>query len=127
MPRIDELPIPAQNEIRAHGERFDSQPVKHLVTGRGVGGRDGEAPEPKPKPLLTEAKRPGMPGTEPRTSEPDSGNSRLLATEGLEMQGGSRPLAEEEGDDELDIPNFLRRQPAKLAKLSAARRGCAAG
>jgi hypothetical protein len=87
MPRIEELPIPAQNEIRARGERFDSEPVKHLVTGRGVGGRDGEEPEPKPKPLLTEAKRPGMPGTEPRTSEPDSGNSRLLATEGLEMQG----------------------------------------
>ena len=110
MPRIDELPIPAQNEIRARGERFDSEPVKHLVTGRGVGGHDGEEPEPKPKPLLTEAKRPGMPGTEPRTSEPDLGNSRLLATEGLEMQGGSRPLAEEAGDDELDIPNFLRRQ-----------------
>ena len=30
-----------------------------------------------------------MPGTEPRTSEPDLQNSRLLATEGLEMQGGS--------------------------------------
>ena len=111
MPRIDELPIPAQNEIRARGERFDSEPVKHLVTRRGVGGRYGKEPEPKPKPLLTEAKRPGMPGTEPRTSEPDSGNSRLLATEGLEMQGGSRPLAEQAGDDELDIPNFLRRQP----------------
>ena len=63
MPRIDELPIPAQNEIRARGEQFDSEPVKHLVTGRGVGGRDGEAPEPKPKPLLTEAERSGMPGT----------------------------------------------------------------
>ena len=32
MPRIDELPIPAQNEIRARGERFDSEPAERPMT-----------------------------------------------------------------------------------------------
>ena len=32
MPRIDELPIPAQNEIRARGERFNSEPAERPMT-----------------------------------------------------------------------------------------------
>ena len=104
MPRVDELPIPAQNEIRARGERFDSELVKRRMTAAGLGGED---PEAEAKPSLTDAIAPGIPCTEPSMSEPDSESGRLLGPQGFQTQA----LAEEADNDPLDIPNFLRRQP----------------
>ena len=103
MPRVDELPIPAQNEIRACGERFDSEPVKRRMTAAGLGGED---PEAEAKPSLTDTIAPGIPCTEPSMSEPDSESRCLLGPQGLQTQA----LAEEADNDPLDIPNFLRRQ-----------------
>ncbi|MGZ9020937.1 MAG: cell division protein FtsZ [Rhodoplanes sp.] len=110
MPRVDELPIPAQNKIRAHGERFDSEPVKRRMTllqQLAAAGLGGEDPEAEAKPSLIDAIAPGIPCTEPPMSKPDSESGRLLGPQGLETQA----LAEEADNDPLDIPNFLRRQP----------------
>jgi cell division protein FtsZ len=110
MPRVDELPIPAQNKIRAHGERFDSEPVKRRMTllqQLAAAGLGGEDPEAEAKPSLTDAIAPGIPCTEPPMSKPDTESGRLLGPQGLETQA----LAEEADNDPLDIPNFLRRQP----------------
>jgi cell division protein FtsZ len=115
MPRVDEMPIPAQNEIRARGERFDPQPVRPMtllqrLAAVGLGGHDREEAEVEAKHLLTECTEPRMPRTEPCTSEPDSRDPRFHDPQGLGMQGGSRSLAEEADEDQLDIPHFLRWQ-----------------
>ena len=110
MPCVDELPIPAQNEIRARGERFDSEPVKRRMTllqQLRAAGLGGESPEAEAKPSLTDAIAPRLPCTEPPMSEPDSESGRLLGPQGLQ----TRALAEEADNDPLDIPSFLRRQP----------------
>jgi cell division protein FtsZ len=118
MPRIDELPMPAQNEIRAQrGELPESGPEKRRMTllqrlaAVGLGRRENEEPKAEPKPsraVLPEWPAQRMPRSEPRSPEPVSDYARRPAPQGLDMHG--RAASRDQDEDQLDIPAFLRRQ-----------------
>ena len=120
MPRIDELPMPAQNELRAQrGELPESEPEKRRMTllqrlaAVGLGRRETEEPRPEPKasrPALPDWPAQRMPRTEPRAPEPVSDYARRQSPQGLDMHGRPAPAARDPDDDQLDIPAFLRRQ-----------------
>ncbi len=116
MPRIEELPIPAQNEIRAQrGEVSEENPEKRRMSllqrlaQVGLGRRDGEpapaqsAPRPVPPP------RPAA-----RPPEPVSDYAKRPAApapQGLDIHGRQAPPVHKTvDDDQLEIPAFLRRQ-----------------
>lgn len=125
MPRIDELPIPAQAELRqARGEVEEETPQKSRLSllqrlaNVGLGRRDEES-EP---PVAARTAGPAMPPLPERrpqktvaqqiaSSEPVSEYARRPAPQGLDMHGRPAPVAPApQGDDHLDIPAFLRRQ-----------------
>ncbi|MBR0810771.1 MULTISPECIES: cell division protein FtsZ [Bradyrhizobium] len=125
MPRIDELPMPAQAELRqARGEVEEEAPQKSRLSllqrlaNVGLGRRDEES-EP---PVAARTAGPAMPPLPERrqqksvaqqiaSSEPVSEYARRPAPQGLDMHGRPAPVAPApQGDDHLDIPAFLRRQ-----------------
>jgi cell division protein FtsZ len=130
MPKFEDLPMPAQNEIRqARGEAEDEHPQKSRLSllqrlaNVGLGRRDEEA-EP---PIAARASGPAMtpmpplpplPERKPQRSvaqqmgnEPVSEYARRPAPQGLDVHGRPAPVAATpQGDDHLDIPAFLRRQ-----------------
>ena len=128
MPKFEDLPMPAQNEIRqARGETEEEHPQKtrmsllQRLANVGLGRRDEET-EP---PIAARASGPAMPSMPPlperkpqRTvaqqiaaHEPVSEYARRPAPQGLDVHGRPAPVAATpQGDDHLDIPAFLRRQ-----------------
>jgi cell division protein FtsZ len=121
MPRIDELPLPAQNEIRAQrGELEEDHPEKRRMSLMqrlaSVGlGRRGEEPEAPPVPRTARAipptERPSRPlQAETRPADPVSEYARRPAPQGLDSHGRTTPVHNSPEDDQLDIPAFLRRQ-----------------
>jgi cell division protein FtsZ len=134
MPKFDELPMPAQAEIRqARADshiRADSQvrsdaeedhPQKRMsllqrLANVGLGRRDEES-EP---PIAARGAGPTMPplpdrkpqrGVAQQGSDPVSEYARRPAPQGLDTHGRPAPVAPApQGDDHLDIPAFLRRQ-----------------
>jgi cell division protein FtsZ len=123
MPRIDELPIPAQNEIKAQrGELSADHPEKRRMSlmqrlaSVGLGGRKDEAPQPPqtahhqpmPNPVQM-AKRPVRPAQRPAEG-PVSEYARRPAPQGLDLHGRPAPVQNASEDDQLEIPAFLRRQ-----------------
>jgi cell division protein FtsZ len=120
MPRIDELPIPAQNEIRAQqrGEADEAGPEKQRMTllqrlaAVGLGRRE----EPEPEEQQPErAQLPPLPPRQPvRMPDPVSEYARRPASpapQGLDIHGRpSLPVHKAVDDDQLEIPAFLRRQ-----------------
>jgi len=131
MPRIDELPVPAQNEIRARrGElREDDHPEKRRssllrrLASVGLGRRDQDeqetsppavpvsAPVSAPMPAERLAGRPMPRPAEPRQdSPPVSEYARRPAPQGLDQHGRQSPVHNSGDEDQLDIPAFLRRQ-----------------
>jgi cell division protein FtsZ len=124
MPRIEELPMPAQNEIRARrGETSESTPEKHRMSllqrlaAVGLGRRDGET-EPMPQPPRAGAPqvfdRTAMGRSQPRGPDPVSEFAKRPPTpapQGLDIHGRpALPVQKPVDDDQLDIPAFLRRQ-----------------
>jgi cell division protein FtsZ len=139
MPRIDELPVPAQNQIRARqGEAAEqAAPQKQRVSllqrlaSVGLGRREEEESEPRPvarpvaaaRPAPQMPKAPPMPplarvaeprGAEPRGAEPMSEYAKRPAPrpapQGLDQHGRQAPVNNSAEDDQLEIPAFLRRQ-----------------
>jgi len=125
MPRVDELPLPAQNEIRAQrGELADDHPEKRRMTlmqrlaSVGLGRRTEDAPPTAAMPRATrpmpQYERPPQPPTarqpEGRPAQPVSEYARRTAPQGLDPHGRSAPVHNSQEDDQLDIPAFLRRQ-----------------
>jgi cell division protein FtsZ len=123
MPRIDELPLPAQNEIRAQrGEAAENHPEKQRLTLMqrlaNVGfGRRGEEPEAKqaarsapPVAQFERAARSSARQPEGRAAEPVSEYARRAAPQGLDPHGRPTPVHNSSEEDQLDIPAFLRRQ-----------------
>jgi cell division protein FtsZ len=126
MPKFDELPMPAQAEIRqARGDAEEEHPQKtrmsllQRLANVGLGRRDEEN-EP---PIAARASGPAMPPMPDRkpqrsvaqqmaASEPPvSEYARRPAPSGLDTHGRPAPVAPApQGDDHLDIPAFLRRQ-----------------
>ncbi len=125
MPRIDELPVPAQNEIRARrGELVEEHPEKRRTSllqrlaAVGLGRREQEeesVPSPRPlsaMPPVPAAERPPgrpVPRPEPR-QEPVSEYAKRPAPQGLDQHGRQAPVHNRSEEDQLDIPAFLRRQ-----------------
>jgi len=125
MPRIDELPVPAQNELRARrGELTEDHPEKQRrsllqrLASVGLGRRDEqeEAPAtPRSAPSLPPVAAERLPGRpparpEPRPEPPVSEYAKRSAPQGLDQHGRQAPLHNRGDDDQLDIPAFLRRQ-----------------
>src|SRR5438034_838616 len=125
MPKFEDLPMPAQNEIRqARGEADEEHPQKtrmsllQRLANVGLGRRD-EDTEP---PIAARASGPPMSAMPPperrpqrpvsqQTDEPVSEYARRPAPQGLDAHGRPAPVAAApQGDDHLDIPAFLRRQ-----------------
>jgi cell division protein FtsZ len=121
MPRIDELPMPAQNELRARrGELPEEHPEKRRMSllqrlaAVGLGRRDEEeevpaSPRsaPPPPPPAAAERLPARPA--PR-SEPVSEYAKRQAPQGLDQHGRQAPVHNRGEEDQLDIPAFLRRQ-----------------
>ena len=122
MPRIDELPMPAQNEIRAQrGEMPENHPEKQRLSlmqrlaSVGLGRRDENEPPQAPRtaqampPVERPPQRPTARQPEGRPA-PVSEYARRAAPQGLDPHGRSAPVHNSAEDDQLDIPAFLRRQ-----------------
>jgi cell division protein FtsZ len=126
MPRVDELPVPAQNEIRAR--RGQLPPEEHPEKRRlsllqrlaqvGLGRREEDeveraaAPPRRPTgaPQPTIERLPGRPlPPEPRP-DPVSEYARRPMPQGLDQHGRPAPVHSHSEEDHLDIPAFLRRQ-----------------
>jgi cell division protein FtsZ len=123
MPRLEELPLPAQNQIRAQqGELPDSHPEKQRMSllqrlaAVGLGRREGEAAPP----AMPQPPRPVAPPVQermpPRPSQPQpvsefAKRPQPQAPQGLDIHGRQQlPVHKPVEDDQLDIPAFLRRQ-----------------
>ena len=128
MPKFEDLPMPAQAEIRqARGEAAEEHPQKtrlsllQRLANVGLGRRDEEN-EP---PIAARASGPAMgsmpplPERKPQRSvaqqmsahDAVSEYGKRPAPQGLDNHGRPAPVAPApQGDDHLDIPAFLRRQ-----------------
>jgi cell division protein FtsZ len=128
MPKFEDLPMPAQNEIRqARGEVDEEHPQKtrmsllQRLANVGLGRRDEETEPPiaarasgpamAPMPPLPERKPQRPVAQQIAATEPVSEYARRPAPQGLDSHGRPAPVAATpQGDDHLDIPAFLRRQ-----------------
>ncbi len=128
MPKFEELPMPAQNEIRqARGEVEEDQPQKtrlsllQRLANVGLGRRDEETEPPIAARSAGPAmgQMPPLPDRKPQRNvaqqmavhEPVSEYARRSAPQGLDSHGRPAVVAPAaQGDDHLDIPAFLRRQ-----------------
>jgi cell division protein FtsZ len=121
MPRIEDLPLPAQKEIRARrGELSDADhPEKRRMSllkrlaAVGLGRRDEEehaAARPVIRPVGP-AISPIPPRPAPRPlPEAVSDYARRQAPQGLDAHGRQAPVNKSAEEDQLEIPAFLRRQ-----------------
>jgi cell division protein FtsZ len=125
MPKFEDLPMPAQAEIRqARGEPEEEHPQKgrmsllQRLANVGLGRRDEEIEPPVAGRALGPA-MPPLPERKPQRTvaqqiashEPVSEYARRPAPQGLDTHGRPAPVAPApQGDDHLDIPAFLRRQ-----------------
>jgi cell division protein FtsZ len=128
MPKFEELPMPAQAEIRqARGETEEEHPQKSKLSllqrlaNVGLGRRDEEneppiaarasGPAMAPLPPLPERKQQRTVAQQMANHEPVSEYAKRPAPQGLDIHGRPAPVAPApQGDDHLDIPAFLRRQ-----------------
>jgi cell division protein FtsZ len=124
MPRVDELPLPAQAQINAQimaqrGEADMEHPEKRRMglmqrlAAVGLGRREEPAMEPPmpvaPRPVAYPP-RPAARMPEGRPAEPVSEYARRSGPQGLDPHGRPAPVHTPPEDDQLDIPAFLRRQ-----------------
>jgi cell division protein FtsZ len=119
MPRVDELPLPAQAQIRAQrGEVSEDHPEKRRMSlmerlaSVGLGRRhesDAELPPVSAPRPVAYPPRPSARAPEGRPPEAVSEYARR-APQGLDPHGRSAPTHSSVEDDQLDIPAFLRRQ-----------------
>jgi cell division protein FtsZ len=118
MPRIDELPVPAQNQIRASRGEAESAPeakrmslIQRLATV-GFGRRDEAPAEPvAQRPVQPEAHRQQMSPVHAEYAKRPAPPQGYRPTQGqLDPQGRVTPPQRSSEDDQLEIPAFLRRQ-----------------
>jgi cell division protein FtsZ len=128
MPKFEDLPMPAQAEIRqARGDGEEEHPQKSKLSllqrlaNVGLGRRDEEAEPPiaarasgpamAPLPPLPDRKPQRPVAQQMANHDPVSEYAKRPAPQGLDTHGRPAPVASTpQGDDHLDIPAFLRRQ-----------------
>jgi len=119
MPRIEELPMPAQNQLRAKRGVSDAEhPEKRRMTlmqrlaAVGLGRKDEAAEPPAPaQPLVRQQPSFGAPARPAsRAQDPVSEYAKKGAPQGLDSLGRQAALQNSPEDDQLEIPAFLRRQ-----------------
>jgi len=136
MPNIDELPRPAQAELRAQrGEQADTENHEKRKVGLlrrlasvGLGRREEEGQPEKREPALRPVRqvprvadrpppleRPGSsplrtPGSGPRPLDPVSEYAKRPVHQTLDLHGRQAPVNSSIEEDQLEIPAFLRRQ-----------------
>jgi len=129
MPRLEELPVPAQNEILArrgelpqaeHPGRRKSllERLASVGLGRREPEKDEEAPPripqavPQPPERLAGRPMPRLSESRPAEtrSEPVSEYAKRAAPQGLDQHGRQTPVHNHDDQDQLEIPAFLRRQ-----------------
>jgi cell division protein FtsZ len=131
MPSIDELPRPAQAELRA--QRGEETEIEHpekrkggllrRLAAVGLGRRDEDDRDsgtanvrpgrPMPRPAERPASappRPSVPANSGRGPEPVSEYAKRPAHQGLDPLGRKAPVHNVADEDQLEIPAFLRRQ-----------------
>ncbi len=131
MPSIDELPRPAQAELRA--QRGEDTEIEHpekrkggllrRLAAVGLGRRDEDDRDngtanirpvrPMPRPAERPSAgppRPPIPASAGRGPEPVSEYARRPAHQGLDPLGRKAPVNNVTDEDQLEIPAFLRRQ-----------------
>jgi cell division protein FtsZ len=123
MPRIDEFPPHAQDALRAqqaqasppaHAEDPADKPRMSLLARlASVGlGRREEAHHDEPERAQARPQMPPLP-ERPRPTqrvEPVSEYARRGVPQGLDQHGRPAPVHNQDADDQLEIPAFLRRQ-----------------
>ena len=134
MPRIDELPMPAQNQIAGHrNDAGEDHPEKRRMSlmqrlasvGLGKRADEFEAPQApraaRPMPQLDrpqqrptarnpEGRHAEVRQPESRPADPVSEYARRPAPQGLDPHGRPAAVHNASEEDQLDIPAFLRRQ-----------------
>jgi cell division protein FtsZ len=125
MPRIEELPIPAQNQLRAkRGVVSDADhPEKRRMTlmqrlaAVGLGRKDSAGEPAEARPLPRQAPkfdqmptRPAQRSHDVRAQDPVSEYAKKGAPQGLDPLGRQSAVHNSSEEDQLDIPAFLRRQ-----------------
>jgi cell division protein FtsZ len=123
MPRVEDLPLPAQNQLRAtrgEGDAVGHDPKRMTLLQRlaTVGfGRKDEPPAPQPaekpaahRPSGEGAQRPSMSPVHAEYTKRPAAQGQRPAQGALDPHG--RPAAPPRGldDEHLEIPAFLRRQ-----------------
>jgi len=136
MPRIDELPLPAQNQIRAR-QAEAAAPEKprpsllQRLASVGLGRREEDAPAAQTRAAAAAAaaaaapqrvsppmpKAPAMPPLAQQTARPEGFSDyakrpviQRPAPQGLDQHGRPAPVHNSVEEDQLEIPAFLRRQ-----------------
>jgi cell division protein FtsZ len=119
MPRIDELPVPAQNQIRASRGEENAHDNKRMsllqrLTTVGFGRRDEAAQAPAEPPhgqRHQEAPRPTAAAVHAEYAKRAVAPPGYRPAQGhLDAQGRLAPAPRQSEDDQLEIPAFLRRQ-----------------
>jgi cell division protein FtsZ len=127
MPRIEELPLPAQNEFRASRGDLADRPTPEKrrtsllqrLAAVGLGRREEDeaeaAPEPRAAAPIAPRPAPAPRPIDPRIQEPVSEYAKRPpaprpAPQGLDQHGRPAPVHNSIDEDQLEIPAFLRRQ-----------------
>ena len=118
MPRLEDLPIPGQNELRAvrgetapadHPEKRRMGLLQRLASvglGRREGAGDNETPDAH-RPAQSDSPRPRRSGD---SRDPVSEYAKRQGHQGLDPLGRQAPVHNSPEEDQLEIPAFLRRQ-----------------
>src|SRR5262245_15802886 len=115
MPRLEDLPIPGQNELRA--VRGEAAPSDHPEKRRmgllqrlasvGLGRRDGDSEAASDARPQSDSPRPRRPGD---SRDPVSEYGKRQGHQALDPLGRQAPVHNSPEEDQLEIPAFLRRQ-----------------
>jgi cell division protein FtsZ len=117
MPRIEDLPLPAQREIRARrgelpeGEAPEKQRMTLLkrLASVGLGRRTEEEPSESSRAPVSD-RMPPRPAPRPTENREPVSDYAKRAPQGLDQHGRPAPVHNSPEEDQLDIPAFLRRQ-----------------
>jgi cell division protein FtsZ len=118
MPRVDELPVPAQNEIRAsRGEATEQQALERKrmsllqrLAQVGLGRRDEKDDAVESREEAAAHSEAFRTAPDRQTQEQVSDYTRRPAGRPTASDSGARPARTRIEEDELEIPAFLRRQ-----------------